>query len=333
MPWLVNIVDREDPEHRPAPAAVEARKAGLLDLWTQHIGPATGNGGGDYEDFWEQAVRLEAALEMFAREEIWLTVSSDRDGQAQNLGTGERRPATDLDHLPRYGAQASLRHLSVDQPQALLADAYYTYEAFLARAGRRIVVCGFMPSDDGAVDAGEVLSGFAADGVRRAFLKVNLNKYAAFPVDLPEGFGREDAATAIYGALDYGAMYLEGGSGNLQAQEFVAMEYEYRVFVVGQHAVTGAGCIEEFTPLDNGGEAFDTILRRSRAALSPLEDLPATTAKLTGFARGAIAALALEVAELTDYVIDVALGSGGEPLIVELNPLLNSGLYASGTSP
>nr|WP_254788555.1 hypothetical protein [Arthrobacter sp. ok909] len=37
----------------------------------------------------------------------------------------------------------------------------------------------------------------------------------------------------------------------------------------------------------------------------------------------------MEVPELTDYVIDVALNADGEPLIVELNSLLNSGLYAS----
>jgi hypothetical protein len=55
----------------------------------------------------------------------------------------------------------------------------------------------------------------------------------------------------------------------------------------------------------------------------------AIAALLTGFARSAIDALAYEVPDLTDYVIDVALGPDGKPLIVELNSLLNSGLYAS----
>ncbi|QOT19325.1 hypothetical protein [Paenarthrobacter sp. YJN-5] len=60
-----------------------------------------------------------------------------------------------------------------------------------------------------------------------------------------------------------------------------------------------------------------------------MEAEPAIVGLLTNFARNAIDALALEVPALTDYVIDVALGPGEKPLIVELNSLLNAGLYAS----
>ncbi len=37
----------------------------------------------------------------------------------------------------------------------------------------------------------------------------------------------------------------------------------------------------------------------------------------------------VEVPTLRQYVLDVALGADGEPLVVELNGLLNAGLYAS----
>jgi hypothetical protein len=60
-----------------------------------------------------------------------------------------------------------------------------------------------------------------------------------------------------------------------------------------------------------------------------VEVQPAITRTLTGYAQQAIAALSKEVPDLRDYVIDVALSANGEPLVVELNPLLNSGLYAS----
>lgn len=40
------------------------------------------------------------------------------------------------------------------------------------------------------------------------------------------------------------------------------MEYEYRIFVVDQRPVTGAGFIEEHTSLDNSC-AFDIKLRRN----------------------------------------------------------------------
>ncbi|MET1154190.1 ATP-grasp domain-containing protein [Arthrobacter sp.] len=110
------------------------------------------------------------------------------------------------------------------------------------------------------------------------------------------------------------------------------MEYKYRVFVVEQRAVSGAGCIEEFTPLDNTGYAFDYKLRRNRSERSEVELAPEIAGILKGYARRAIEAPAKEVPALEDYVIDVALGADGEPLIVELNSLLNSGLYASQPS-
>lgn len=328
MPWIVSLVDRADPEHRPASPAVQARKDELLALWSRHVRPVTGHGDGDFEDFYEQAARLQAALNAFGADNVWLHLSSDRD-TAVNAGTGERRPAVVLGHLPRYGAQPSQRHQDVDMDQARLAADYYRYDAFLARAGRRVQLCGFMPDDPAAVDLRDVLAGFAADGIRRAFLKTTQIKYAAFPLDLPEGFARGDVGRAVYDVLDYGAMNLEGRSENLIAQEFVPMEYEYRVFVVGQTVVTAAGCIEEFTPLDNNGYRFDNQLRRNRQEKTPVEVEPAIAGVLTGFARDAVDALALEVPALTDYVIDVAMGPDGQPLIVELNGLLNSGLYAS----
>lgn len=328
MPWLVSIVDRVDPEHRAAAIAVEARKEHLLTLWSTHVRSVTGHGDGDYEDFYEQAVRLEAALDSFGPENVWLQLSFNGD-IAINARTGERRSAAELEHLPRYGTQRSRRHQDVDMEQARLAANYYRYSAFLTRAGRRVDVCGFMTDDPTARDLGDVLAGFAADGIRRAFLKTTRVKYAAFPLDLSEGFSRDEAGLAVYNELDYGAMNLEGHRDNMIAQEFVPMEYEYRCFVVGHNLVTAAGCIEEFTPLDNNGHRYDNRLRRNRQEKSPVEVEPAVSGMLTGFARNAVDALALEVPDLTDYVIDVALGANGEPLIVELNSLLNSGLYAS----
>lgn len=327
MPWIVSLVDRPDPEHRPADPSTQAHKDHLIALWSRHVRPVTGRGEGDFEDFYEQAARLEAALDTFGAENIWLHISSDRD-TAVNAGTGERRPAAELEHLPRYGTQPSKHHQDVDMEQARLAADYYRYDSFLARAGRRLAVCG-ITLEGGGVELGDVLAGWAGQGVRQAFLKSVQIKQFAFPVDLPEGFGSGHGAMLVYDALSYGAMNLEGRPESLIAQEFVPMEYEYRVFVVGQTVVTAAGCIEEFTPLDNNGYRFDNQLRKNRQEKTPVEVEPAIAGILTGFARDAVDALALEVPDLTDYVIDVALGPDGQPLIVELNSLLNAGLYAS----
>jgi hypothetical protein len=327
MPWLVSVVNRPISAPRTSPPAVKDRFDQLVAMWSRHVPPHAADGAGDYEDFVEQAVRLEAALDTFGAESVWLVISTDID-TAVNAGTGETRPVVELEDLPRYGTQPSRRHEDVDMEQARLAASYYRYEAFLSRAGRRLVVCGF-GCEDGSVELGDILASWAAEGVRRAFLKSVRIKQFAFPVDVPEGFRAGAGAKVVYDALDYGAMALEGRPESLIAQEFVAMEYEYRVFVVGNTLVSAAGCIEEFTPLDNQGEAFDTQLRRHRQAKTPVERAPEIAGLLTDFAREAVAALAHEVPELTDYVIDVALGPDGVPLIVELNSLLNAGLYAS----
>lgn len=197
--------------------------------------------------------------------------------------------------------------------------------ALLARAGRRVALCGFNLEDEAAIELGDLRASWAADGIRRAFVKASRTKYLAFPVDLPEVFRKEDA---VFEVLDYGAMSLEGQRESLIAHEFVAMEYEDRVFVVGQRVVTAAGCVEEFTPADNSSR-FDSQLRRNRQAKAPVEGATHDRRTLTGFDRNAVKALALEVPAQEDYVIDVALDADGQPLIVELNSLLNSGLYAS----
>lgn len=327
MPWLVSIVNRPIAAPRASSSAARARFDQLVALWSCHVPETDDDGAGDYEDFVEQAVRLEAALDTFGAENVWLVISTDMD-TAVNAGTGERRSSAVLQDLPRYGLQSSRRHQDVDMEQARLAAPYYRYEAFLSRAGRRLSVCGIDLEGRG-VELGDVLAGWVGQGVRRAFLKSVQIKQFAFPIDLPEGFRPEDGSRVVYDALDYGAMYLEGRPGSIIAQEFVAMDYEYRVYVVGQSVVAAAGCIEEFTPLDNNGHAFDTQLRRQRQAKTTVEEKPEIAKILTGFARDAVDALALEVPELTDYVIDVALGADGKPIIVELNSLLNAGLYAS----
>lgn len=63
--------------------------------------------------------------------------------------------------------------------------------------------------------------------------------------------------------------------------------------------------------------------------MSEVKLAPEITGIPTRYARRAIDALAEEVPDLKDYVIDVAIRAGREPLVAKLNPLLSSGLYAS----
>lgn len=116
-------------------------------------------------------------------------------------------------------------------------------------------------------------------------------------------------------------------------QEWVPMTYEYRFFIVDGRTVTGAGCVEEFTPLNRLGDTFDPQMRAHRGngiasvTDSRVEECPVLAQRYLDF----IAPIASELPEgMNTVVVDVALDARTDtPLIVEFNTLPNSGLYAS----
>lgn len=115
-------------------------------------------------------------------------------------------------------------------------------------------------------------------------------------------------------------------------QELVEMEDEYRFFVSDGKIVTGAGCIESFTPIDNvKQEDFHPIVEGSRGSKNFRED-PLLIQEMKEFAQEATDAFICDgVGKF--FVIDIAVmihADGSRNLgVVELNGLANSGLYAS----
>ena len=105
------------------------------------------------------------------------------------------------------------------------------------------------------------------------------------------------------------------------------MEYEYRFFVVNGEVVTGAGCVEEFTPLNNRAQ-FDDRMRQVRSEGGPVTSQPEILERYLSFAKQAASEFSAE-GLLNTYSLDLATGSDGQTLIIELNGLPNSGLYAS----
>ena len=105
----------------------------------------------------------------------------------------------------------------------------------------------------------------------------------------------------------------------------VAMSHEYRLFVVDGHLVTGAGRVAEATPADNT-ERFDPVMRADAGSDQDTCSRPDLVARYRTFARDVAARLA--ETGLHTYALDVATGTSG-PLVVEINGLLNAGLFAS----
>ena len=97
--------------------------------------------------------------------------------------------------------------------------------------------------------------------------------------------------------------------------------------------ISGAGCVEEFTPLDRtpGQSAFDARVRAVRGHLagapSEVVEKRSVVTRLIDFGRE----VAAEHGGTTviDVALDLGAGNEGTPVVIELNELPNSGLYAS----
>lgn len=324
MEWLVNVFIYPGPDPRPSTAEARGLQGQLMATYSKHVTPVHWGHGGDWEDFFEQAYRLNAALEGFGPRNVWVQVNG-RD-IARNAATGEQRSTADLAHLPIYGAQpgAPGHFLPVTVDDRLAAE-YAHHRAFLANAGRPFRIAGYATRDN---DAYEVIMDLNRQGVTEFFVKVNPSKVGMFAFELPAAATRADIDAAFMRDAHWSVMHMEGSAEAFFIQGRVSMEYEYRLFVVDHAVVAGAGCIEEHTPLLNQGDEFDPRVRRDRAARTAVEARPEVVGRLVAFGRGVAAQLGAEVPNLGTYVLDVAMGPSGEPLVVELNGMLNAGLYA-----
>ena len=316
---------------RPLPANVrpghEQRTGELASLWTRYVGTPVLEEGADYEEFYEQAARLKAAVDAFG-ENIWLHVPGRKD--VVHLRHGARRTLDDLEGVPRYGAQPGNHHTTKVLRDEAMAGDYFRYEAFTSRLGRRAALAHWLPDGKGT-DFVRTVRTMLNAGVTGFFVKATKTKLGIFEFSLPADAGDQDIWEALAFRAGYALEHTGSGIDALFVQESVAMRCEYRMFVVGQKVVTGGASIEEFTPLDNAG-AFDVKVRVNRRAVSDVVEDPETVARLADFARGAAADLAREQPDLSNYVMDVAIGSDGQPLVIELNGLLNAGLFASDPS-
>lgn len=319
--WLLNYPKREAPE-----SGVMDHPA--FDTWRQYLGQIV-PGNGDYEDFTEDVFRFDAAIQSFGAQNVWIHHQWGPDrGFAFNAVTREQRDADELkaEGAGIYGMQPnpSMSHRIISSP----ADDYATFDAFQRNAGRYVEIGGFSTDDDH--DLERIFGRMYDRGIRQAILKRRHQKYALMDVGLnrwkSEGsvmrsINDEDASWSLIRDEGLPAVYL--------VQERVVMRYEYRTFIVGGKAVTGAGCIEEFTPLNNAGDPFDDTLREFRQQHSAPERLPAVRDALLEFSAKVAAEIASEAPEIDGYTLDTALDANGIPLVIELNGHTNAGFYAS----
>lgn len=135
----------------------------------------------------------------------------------------------------------------------------------------------------------------------------------------------QDVELQIAGAAEKDAMLL--------LQIMLDPLYEYRMFIVGGEVVTGAACLDGFTPLDHiPANPFDFRMEKYRGEGSSPVEMRELTAGYLDFAKEFAARWASQVSSETSYALDMCWDDQTKMIVpMDLLPLANSGLYASST--
>ena len=301
-PWVVSIapVDRP-PDLTGIPDA-------YVRAWERHVGPVR-PGQGDREEWTEMAARLYWG-ERNLGDDVVIRVHGRWRGNDHGL-IG----------LPHFGHV--LRCRTVDQLAEPSRANRYRLNPVVRMLMRRA-------SETCSIDPAEVRAAFArlVDRGVTSFLVKYAMREKVLPNLTLDGAGPAALAEGVGGWLDAGweSVRADGVPDALLVQERVCMEYEYRVFMVGDRPVCGAGNIGVMTP--PGNEAlFDPKMQRIRSDMdrSTIEHRPdlAERYRQTAVRFGR----ALAGNGYGAYVLDLCL-IGGEPAIVELNGMSNAGLFA-----
>lgn len=273
--------------------------------------------GADYEDFWEDACRVSAALR--ASDADFQCVPEKTSWSTQELGM-RMGPVSAVEEGGRHARDRQLLH-----PVLLRHGGAARAMSLLTLTPEEELVPGDL------FDVGEWMRSRYEAGVSRVVLKNAERKGGVWVLDTRPT--RRECVEMVFDELDWLAVRIEGGRDALLGADFVDMRFEYRCFVVDGKVVSSAGCVEEHTPFDADprsvlGPAFQTVLREHRGHLTedddPALDQPEIAARLLAFAR--------QVASehRGTVVIDVALDASRDvPVVVELNELPNSGLFAT----
>jgi hypothetical protein len=244
---------------------------------------------------------------------LWKTLKDRLGSEIQAYDDVGNIPKTVTHIFGRAGHRSDLFREGLKYPGPKEKSlSYWTMPGFLELAGRSIKVCDLDQAD-------LEVRRLHLEG-KDAFVKATRDKY--FVKHIPVGASFWEALDAmVYSFIDEEACLL--------VQEYVAMTYEYRLFVVDGQVVTGAGCIPWKTPLDNTA-LYDPAMIEHR-----------TDTKVGGPAMSnlrldqylSFASEAVDQLGGGSFVLDVAM-INGEVAIVELNPMRlgQVGLYAANVN-
>jgi len=297
----------------------------LLSVWLRHF-PDAEPTQRDKEDWVENAVFLQA----FERTGVPFRVLGKNSGAfissiSDTLATGQGEKAffhTGISGRDHVEAPQDLSfelqlpsHLSTIPRHAEL-------KTFKAAAGRDILFAA--PEKDWIDEAIRTL----VPGAGQFFIKT-LKKEWAQRFEIEAGRSPWDQMCEAQEGLEWSIIHLDGvDQPYFSIQGIIEPWHEYRMFMVDHQPVTGAGCVEAFTPLDNE-TTFDPKTERVRNS-GDIETRPDLVDMFKGYAEKFGAALRNEIGPLPAYSLDLCVNAlTGKIVPIELNPPLNLGRYAS----
>lgn len=309
------------------PASALDRCPELLATWLRYAPESKPDQHADFEDWAEPAAVL-AALEKHGTPQILPPVrrglfSGDNTplvsavaGAPNAVMWGTFHPSDSID----FPVACNPLWNSASQVRAV--QNYALSPVFRANAGRDFHVCDI--TDESVSRA---IVAMREAGHTKGFVKTRA-KGEANLFDIAS-----DGTSGLSYSLDLQDPYLfvtqEGAKNALFLQGAIQPTREYRMFVIGDKVVTGAGCIEAFTPCDNTGDAFDARMEIVRNKGDIVTDVP-TLRRFQAFAHAYAKAWANAHGRDMGYSLDLCIDAAtGRVQVIEMNPCMNIGLYAS----
>ena len=220
-------------------------------------------------------------------------------------------------------------------------ERYAELKTFRIHAGRTIILAD-MPGEK-CTDLSPFGEGrYVYDHLGEAMLQFHEKPYFIKQVrpakSLPlinmriaNGLTPNEAISEFVDRVEFHIARYEGERNALLLQEKIAMTHETRFFIVDHSVICGAACIEENTPRKNPfGDKLPPIFEINRNGEDRVRS--ETVANCLMSAAQQIAQdIKNEEPRMRDYVLDLALDENDNPIIIECNPLSNSGLYALDT--
>ena len=308
------------------PAEAEARCPDILATW-KHYAPDTQPVERDFEDWAENAHFLHAMNKIGP---VQLVPEHRGYGWSGDMtGSVPENPAAEPAFM--YGIFRPMDAIAFPVRANLLwnnasvtsvIQDYALSPVFQRYAGRRIDVVDLTQE---AIET--CLESLYTNGLRDGFVKSRVKGFAwRFHLTQAERlFQQMDRDEQIA----WMTVSHEGARKALLIQEAYRPIREYRMIIVGDKPVSGAGCIEAFTPCDSMGLRFDERMEEVRNSDTVISD-PATTARYIDFATNFAKEWAQAHGNSSAYSLDLSINAEtGDVTPIELNPMMNLGLYAN----